>query len=95
MALRDNPTSSTPSSAATLVPRVTLPPLLPPTPEEIARRRTLFAKVMALREQIGPIGITTDELVHQTRAGADVDTSGVAHLWCPVSESGPVRSHRA
>ena len=38
------------------------------SPEEIARRRALFAEVMRLREKIGPIGITTDELIRQARA---------------------------
>jgi hypothetical protein len=53
------------------VPRVVLPPLRPPSPEEIERRRILFARAMALRAEIGPIGIRTDELVHLARVEAD------------------------
>jgi hypothetical protein len=73
MPSRNTIADSPAGTAATLAPRVTLPPWTPPTPEEIARRRALFAKVMTLREEIGPIGITTDELVHQARAEADGD----------------------
>lgn len=53
--------------------RSNLHPILtaPVSEEEIARRRALFAKVMALRERIGPIGVRTDELVHMARAEAD------------------------
>lgn len=50
---------------------IVLPPLLPPTPDDLARRRRLFARAMALRDEIGPIGITTDDLVHQAREEAD------------------------
>ena len=56
---------------ATAPARVALPPLAPATPEEIACRRALFARVMARRSAIGPIGIRTDELVHQSRVEAD------------------------
>ncbi len=53
------------------VTRIPIPRFDPPTQEEIERRRELFAKVMALREQIGPSGIATDELIHQVRMEAD------------------------
>jgi hypothetical protein len=46
---------------------IEVPPSVPPTPEEIARRQAHFVTVMALREEIGPIGISTDELVHAAR----------------------------
>jgi hypothetical protein len=46
---------------------IEIPPSTPPAPDEITRRRAHFAKVMALREEIGPIGISTDELVHAAR----------------------------
>jgi excisionase family DNA binding protein len=44
-----------------------VPVVTPPSAEEIQRRRDLFATAMQLRTQIGPIGATTDELVHQGR----------------------------
>jgi hypothetical protein len=50
---------------------IEIPPSVPTTPEEIARRRAHFARVMALREEIGPIGISTDELVHAAREDLD------------------------
>jgi hypothetical protein len=49
-------------------------PIEPPTPEEIERRRVLFARVMALRDEIGPIGISTSELIRQVREEADGDS---------------------
>ena len=60
------------STSATL-PRITIPPIIPPTPEEIERRRALVAKVLALREEIGPIGISTAELIRQVREEDDGD----------------------
>ena len=48
-------------------PKIDVPPSLPPTPEEIARRRAHFAKMMEHREAIGPIDIPTDELVRAAR----------------------------
>ncbi len=45
-----------------------IPPVAPPSEEEIARRRAVFTEAMRLREQIGPIRITADELVRQGRA---------------------------
>ena len=60
-----------PSPAVTTLPRIALPADEPITPEEIERRRSLFAKVFALREEIGPIGVRSDDLVHQARDEAD------------------------
>ncbi len=51
--------------------RIELPPLIPASPEEIERRRVLFERTIALRDKIGPIGIRTDELIHQVREEAD------------------------
>jgi hypothetical protein len=48
-------------------PRIKLPELPRATTEEIERRRRLFAEAMALREEIGPIGISAAELVRQSR----------------------------
>ena len=52
-------------------PKVRLPAVEAVTLEEVQRRRDLFVKVMKLREQIGPIGIPTDELIRQVRAQED------------------------
>jgi hypothetical protein len=60
------------STSATL-PRISIPPIIPPTPEEIERRRALVAKVLALREEIGPIGVSTAELSRQVREEEDGD----------------------
>ena len=60
--LAEQPTSDT----ATL-PRIALPPLSPPTREEIERRRALYEQVRRRRAEIGPIGIRSDELIHQAR----------------------------
>jgi hypothetical protein len=51
--------------------RVELPRLEPPSDTEIERRRILFARAMALRAEIGPIGIRTELLIHQAREEAD------------------------
>ena len=57
-------------SGATL-PRLTLPVIPRATPEEVERRRQLFAEAMALREEIGPIGIRTEDLIRELRAESD------------------------
>ncbi len=53
------------------VARIPIPPAVPPSAAEIERRRALAARVDALREKIGPIGIAVDELIHQVRMEAD------------------------
>lgn len=50
---------------------ITIPPPEPITPEELARRRALYDESIALREAIGPIGISTDELIRQVRCEDD------------------------
>ncbi|TAK37069.1 MAG: hypothetical protein EPO21_00490 [Chloroflexota bacterium] len=52
-------------------PKLKLPSTERVSPGEIARRRALFSRVMRLREEIGSIGISTDELIHQARTEAD------------------------
>ena len=37
---------------------------VPATPAELARRREVIARIHRLREEIGPIDITADELLH-------------------------------
>ena len=60
-----------PASASPTLPKIKLPEFPPVTPEEIERRRALFARMIARREKIGPIGIRADDLVHQVRIEAD------------------------
>jgi hypothetical protein len=43
--------------------RIELPPLEPITPEELERRRILVEEILALREEIGPIGINVVDLI--------------------------------
>lgn len=56
---------------ATTLPKITLPDLSPPTPEEIDRRRALFKRMIEHRDKIGPIGIPTQDLIHELRGGDD------------------------
>lgn len=48
---------------ATNHPSITLPPLTPATPAEIARRRRLYEETTRLREEIGPVDMTLEELL--------------------------------
>jgi hypothetical protein len=54
---------------ATTLPKITLPDLSPPTPEEIERRRALFERTIERRDKVGPIGIPTEDLIHELRGG--------------------------
>lgn len=60
-----------PTGRSATLPKVVLPPDEPVTPEEIGRRRALFARVTARREAIGPIGISADDSIHELRGGHD------------------------
>ena len=60
-----------PEAISTTLPKIKLPEFPPVTPEEIERRRALFAKTVALREEIGPIGIPVEDLIHELRGGDD------------------------
>lgn len=55
--------------SATTRPKIKLPDLSPPTPEEIERRRVLFKRMIEQRDKIGPIGIPTEDLIHELRGG--------------------------
>lgn len=46
--------------------------LTPPTPEEIERRRTVFAEMQRLRDKVGPAGIDTAALVRVARRQEEV-----------------------
>ena len=50
---------------------IELPYNWPPTPEEIERRKKLTEETFRRRDERGPIGITTQELVRQARRERD------------------------
>ena len=60
-----------PEATSTTLPKIKLPEFPPVTPEEIERRRAVFARTIALREQIGPIGVDVADLIHELRGGDD------------------------
>ncbi len=45
------------------LPKLELPPPPPITPEELERRRKIFDRIEKLREEIGPIDMTLEELM--------------------------------
>lgn len=57
--------------SAAVLSRIQLPPIPRASAEEIERRRSLFAQAMALRDEIGPVGVSAAELVRQSRDEAD------------------------
>jgi hypothetical protein len=57
------------AGAEATLPRIKLPEIKPPTPEEIERRRELFKQTIALREEIGRIGVRVEDLIHELRSG--------------------------
>ena len=59
------------ASTEAALPRIKLPDLSPPTLEEVERRRVLVAKAQKIREEIGPIGVRVEDLIHQLRGGDD------------------------
>lgn len=80
------------------LPNLKLPAVQRVTAEELEPTCALFCKVMRLREEIGPIGIPVDELIHQVRTeghesqrdgprlvvDASVVTNRLMHLPVPV-----------
>lgn len=55
--------------AGTTLPKIKLPDLSPPSPEEIERRRVLFERMRRRRDAIGPIGIKIEDIIHELRGG--------------------------
>lgn len=49
------------------LPHIEIPDVQDPTVEELARRQRVVAEILALSEEIGSIGISTDELLHESR----------------------------
>ncbi|MCX6022584.1 MAG: hypothetical protein NTZ05_12810 [Chloroflexi bacterium] len=45
------------------LPKIELPPEAPITPEERERRRIVVEKILALRDKIGPVDLTIEELL--------------------------------
>jgi len=58
------------------LPRIAIPEEPAITPEELERRRRLYERARALREEIGSIGISTDELIRQVREEVDARCGG-------------------
>jgi hypothetical protein len=54
---------------ASTLPRIQLPNLEPPTPEEIERRRAVVRRIRQIRDEIGPIGVRAEDLIHVLRGG--------------------------
>lgn len=54
--------------SSSILAKVKLPSVERVTLEVIERRRIVFSRVIRLREEIGPIGIPTDELIRRVRA---------------------------
>jgi hypothetical protein len=50
---------------------IKLPPIPDPTPEELRRRAEAIDRMIAVREQIGPIGISTSDLIREVRDELD------------------------
>ena len=57
--------------STTTIPRIELPPIPPPTPEELKRRGEVVDRILALRDKIGLIGISTSDLIREVRDEAD------------------------
>jgi hypothetical protein len=55
-------------------PKIHIPPIVPATPEELARRRALFAEIDRIREQIGPIGMNVVDLIDADFYELDADS---------------------
>lgn len=49
------------------VPLIVLPPYVPASPEEIARRKALAKEVDRLREAIGPVAVDLAEWIREDR----------------------------
>jgi hypothetical protein len=52
-------------------PEIKTPPILPPTAEELERRGEVVDRILARRDAIGPIGISTADLIREVREEAE------------------------
>jgi hypothetical protein len=55
-------------------PRIEIPPIALATPEELARRKALFDEIDRLRESIGPIEMSVDDLIDADFYELDADS---------------------
>jgi hypothetical protein len=53
---------------------IEVPPPVRPTAAEIERRRIVVERMLARSARIGPIGIRADDLLHEARAEAEIET---------------------
>jgi hypothetical protein len=53
--------------------KIEIPPWTPPTPEQLEQWHKLAEEAGAIRAEIGPIDIRTDELVHMGRVEAGIE----------------------
>lgn len=51
-----------------VIPLTEIPPVLPATSSELARRRKVIQRMLERRERVGPIGIRADDLLHASRS---------------------------
>lgn len=58
-----------PESTGSTPPRITIPEPAPITPGEIERRRELFKRTVQHRDESEPIGMPTEDLIHELRGG--------------------------
>jgi hypothetical protein len=57
----------------TTIRRITIPPYVEPTEEELAKGREWLANLDRLREKIGPIGISAVDLIDEDFYEIDAD----------------------
>ena len=62
---------STDSDAAEMRSRIKVPPIPLLAEEDLKRRREAVDRILALRDRIGPIGISTADLIREVRDEAD------------------------
>lgn len=53
------------------LPRIETPPFVPPTPEELERRRIIVERIIERHDRLGPIGIRADEWLHEAEAESE------------------------
>ena len=55
----------------TTTPKIKIPPYVPPTPEQVEKRRRAIDEILRLRHEIGPIGISVTEWIREDRGWPD------------------------
>ena len=56
--------------------KIKLPPIQPPSEDELARRREAFARITAIREAMEPLGCSAVDLIREDRYGDDQEDNG-------------------